>query len=648
MFAEYFFKKIVDTAVAVCKEQLSDILKTRNESARENKRSEAAKAQRWLHDDDISKIDLEPHEVARGEVSISTSDAYRILRAHVEGIDQWSNTVGFSDLRGVKSLSDIFVQLDTYLTPVKLHLDSSEKVSRLSLEEAIFGFTRHCVILGQPGAGKTTSMKKLCLQLIASSQTEISTVPLLVRFRDIKDTNFRGNIILRELARVLPLQFNLSGKAFSKADDIDGFFQELKEALLLRFVDDLNITIVLDGFDEFPNNDRKAQLAQDLRSLALSLLKSRVIVTCRTGEFPYEIENARTFEIAPLSAEQVHQFANRWLGRGNAEQATDFIQALNQSPFADTAIKPLSLAHLCAIYERIGKIPDRPKTVYRKIVALLLEEWDQQRSVKRPSRYAKFEPDRKFEFLSHLAFVLTAQSKSSVFGREQLLQAYRQISANFGLDSSQAADVVVEIESHTGLFLQSGFDQYEFVHKSLQEYLAAEYIVKLPSIPTARETLSVLGAELAIAVSVSSNPSLYLADLAINILSRTELPPTFYDAFLSRLLLERPDFHVEKVVILGFFCLLTMWINGGRVADPKHDRRDLSEQDELRYSKLLTLISANNALDILFEYYNVDTPLGSNDSIIRIPRKQWLEGFSIPPYLLIPRVFIRQVRRNKN
>ena len=49
------------------------------------------------------------------------------------------------------------------------------------------------------------------------------------------------------------------------------------------------------------------------------------------------------------------------------------------------------------------------------------------------------------------------------------------------------ASVIAELESHTGLFIQSGFDQFEFAHKSLQEFLTAEYLVKLPSIPTRKE-----------------------------------------------------------------------------------------------------------------------------------------------------------------
>jgi len=78
----------------------------------------------------------------------------------------------------------------------------------------------------------------------------------------------------------------------------------------------------------------------------------------------------------------------------------------------------------------------------------------------------------------------------------------------------EAQQVVNELETHTGLFIQSGYEQFEFAHKSLQEYLAAEYLVKLPSIPPERRILFKLPNELAIAVTISSNPSDYIIQVA--------------------------------------------------------------------------------------------------------------------------------------
>ena len=77
-----------------------------------------------------------------------------------------------------------------------------------------------------------------------------------------------------------------------------------------------------------------------------------MILTARTGEFTYHIEKMTAYEIAPLSKEQIAKFATAWLP--TAEGAT-FLSQVEHSPFADTAIKPLTLAHLCAIFERVRR-----------------------------------------------------------------------------------------------------------------------------------------------------------------------------------------------------------------------------------------------------------------------------------------------------
>ncbi len=219
--------------------------------------------------------------------------------------------------------------------------------------------------------------------------------------------------------------------------------------------------ILLDGLDEVSHKAKRDSIVGGVRRLAIQLEKARIILTARTGEFTYHIEKMTAYEIAPLSPRQIKRFAAGWLG---AKNARPFLKQVQRSPFADAAIKPLTLAHLCAIFERVRKIPEKPKSVYKKIVSLLLEEWDQQRSVQRISAYSDFEVDRKADFLSDLAHNLTILNKTSTFTRVDLLESYRQISVNYGLRDSEAQAVVNELETHTGLVVQSGADLFEFSH----------------------------------------------------------------------------------------------------------------------------------------------------------------------------------------
>jgi hypothetical protein len=251
------------------------------------------------------------------------------------------------------------------------------------------------------------------------------------------------------------------------------------------------------------------------------------------------------FELTPLSRPQIAIFASRWLG---PEDGDRLLLQIAKSTYSDTAIRPLTIAHLYAIYERAGRIPDKPKTVYRKIVNLLLEEWDEQRSVKRESAYANFEVDRKSEFLANLAYVLTMSVKRSAYSKDDLISAYERIYDNFGLPSGEAAKVAKELETHTGLFVRSGYDTFEFSHKSLQEYLTAEFIVRLPAVPSERRDLLRLPNELAISTAISSRPSQYFSHLVLERFEVLRPPFGFIRAFVTRLLLESPDFEKSPVV----------------------------------------------------------------------------------------------------
>jgi hypothetical protein len=225
----------------------------------------------------------------------------------------------------------------------------------------------------------------------------------------------------------------------------------------------------------------------------------------------------------------------------------------------------LTLAHLCAIYERTDDIPEKPKTIYKKIVNLLLEEWDLQRTIKRQSKYARFEVDRKYEFLCNLAYVLTVTRRQTVFSSADIVYLYGQICDQFGLDRNEAKEVAAELETHNGLLLQTGYEQFEFAHKSLQEFLTAEYLVKLPTIPD-WGMLGRLPYETAIAVAISSNPGAYLSELVFRRF-RTRMSENFIRAFLSRLIIEKPDLGSEAPLQLALLVLLSEYLDLSFVAE---------------------------------------------------------------------------------
>lgn len=374
--------------------------------------------------------------------------------------------------------------------------------------------------------------------------------PLLIKLREfnhpLKSKDDAG-IIIEYLFNTLGLKIKSSKEESVSVEQLN----RAKKNLVYDILEKSKVLLIVDGFDELNFKSHKEIVREEIGEMANFLEDAKIILTSRNADYDYANESIAIYEICPLVESQVEDFAIKWLG---AEDAPKFIEEVKKSPYHDTAIRPLTIAHLCAIYERIGKIPDKPKTVYKKIINLLLEEWDEQRGIKRTSKYAMFEVDRKFEFLSNLAFNLTIKNSKAIFSRSDLKAIYKNIYIDFDLEVTDSKEVITDIESHTGLFVRAGYDFYEFAHKSIQEFLTADYIVKLPNIPMQKRVIEKLPNELAIAITISSNPSEYFLQIVKKILLPMEDSYIFIQKFINRLILEKPDFYKNPKV--GFSAIL--------------------------------------------------------------------------------------------
>ncbi|WP_345980620.1 NACHT domain-containing protein [Sulfurimonas sp. HSL3-2] len=525
-----------------------------------------------------------------GQLSIDNKELESYISHHLNSVKNWSEEISFFDLKKAKSTDAVYVPLNLYVYPTRIRIEPNETIEAIPLNTALTyretleekeekknkqktvssnkssdidqtNSPNHFVILGQPGAGKTTTMKYLCRELLIGNENLLkhNNFPMLIRLREVNkrqkidqpDQELYNEILWSNFHEILglkiiyPTEFNDKNSIKQRS--------AYRKKLLVEALESLSPLIILDGFDEISFISSKQTVLNELKELGTLLEKSCMILTSRSSDFKYNLDKFHNFELKPLDDMQIKTFAKNWLV--SEIKADDFLKQLYDSPFKDTSIRPLTIAHLCAIYERNEKIPDKPKTVYRKVVTLLINEWDEQRSINRDSAYSQFESDRKFEFLSNLAYDLTIHVKKTIFDTNDLKNSYERIFENFDLPKGEAKKVANEIESHTGLFIEAGYDMYEFSHKSLQEYLTAEYIVKLPALPEKKEIIYSLANELAIATSISSNPSAYFYELVFNRLKvYKQFPSTFIQTFINRLLVEKPDFH--KSLEVGWALLL--------------------------------------------------------------------------------------------
>ena len=384
----------------------------------------------------------------------------------------------------------------------------------------------HFAVLGDPGAGKTTTLRRLATMVSANGE-----------FSDHDQFRFVVLVVCRSV------QWSANRDLYDVLGDIIGVTEKLARdldnpELAIRTLLNNGALVVIDGLDEVPESQR-SQLEQDIITLGMHLDKGKIIVSCRSGAYETRLTGFKTAEILPLSDAQIREIVTEFLGN----EAPGFFAALLRPdhPSRDLANRPLFLGQLVNIYQRRAKIPDRPIDLYDAIVHLVLEKWDLSRDVKRQSRYANFTVDDKKRFLAELALHLIANDMIR-FSRVDLVEAYGTLAEQYGLPRADAMAVVKEIESHTGLIVDSG-DGFEFSHLSLQEFLAADALLRGPR-TNFIDWWERFAEEAAIALALASDANGVLGELVEQLTPHVEARPL--QVFLHRLGQEQPRFKRDK------------------------------------------------------------------------------------------------------
>ncbi|MCG8685425.1 MAG: hypothetical protein MI892_11155, partial [Desulfobacterales bacterium] len=115
---------------------------------------------------------------------------------HIQFVDTWSSEISFSDLRQNKKIHNIYVPLDIFLYPSRIRIERSERPNTIEIDNLFNSENTHFIISGQPGAGKTTSMKYLCHRIIhdESFYPDLFNFPIVIRFRDLNSDKLESEI----------------------------------------------------------------------------------------------------------------------------------------------------------------------------------------------------------------------------------------------------------------------------------------------------------------------------------------------------------------------------------------------------------------------------------------------------------------------
>lgn len=306
------------------------------------------------------------------------------------------------------------------------------------------------VILGAPGAGKTSALRRLAIEWSRGSRNP-ELLPIYVQLRNVEETLLTPFDVIALAKRAL-------------GDESNESFEQLAQngqAILL-----------LDGLDEV-NQSHRSSLTESVSDICSQYPRMGVILTCRSSAYQGEFPDFERLSLLPFDDSQVAQWS--WLAIEDEVECNRFLRCLSDEPTIRELVRtPLLLSLTVDLYRHHGILPRERASILETYVSAMIDGWDRARDVPRLVMPAR--PKHVFWLLCNLSFHILQEQRLEF--REDEIQEWLS-------DGDWEENVNLHtIEDATGLLTRVHPGSFRFVHTAFIEYFCAEYIVRCASDPT--------------------------------------------------------------------------------------------------------------------------------------------------------------------
>ncbi|MEO5327302.1 MAG: SUMF1/EgtB/PvdO family nonheme iron enzyme [Magnetococcus sp. THC-1_WYH] len=371
----------------------------------------------------------------------------------------------------------------------------------VKLEEAFKntdGGLRQCVVLfGEPGAGKTTSLKKMLHHCLIQGSHSLGLpeglMPVFLRLRHFSEEYLH-----------IPLQSFID----KELEDLSAgrFPKELGR----DYWKDGKLLLLFDGLDEIADYNLRAKVAKRINDGLVGLQNQQIYaaVSCRFTGYGdgVRLENFFPLDVKPLDGEQVEEFVKVWFDEAGQYLVPDLakeakarslrlLKAMDEKDFADQRIKilmgnPLLLTLLCVVVLRGGEIPKKRAAFYQRCLDILLGKWRREQTGGEPLLDVK----TTLDILRPLAWKLHQENRRDNVKRLEFANfAEKRLASQ--KNRPTGLQILEWLHRDTGVFIEYAPSQYGFMHLGLQEYLAARHVVMASSDETLLDFLASQGDE---------------------------------------------------------------------------------------------------------------------------------------------------------
>ncbi|MCE2718937.1 MAG: NACHT domain-containing protein [Dolichospermum sp.] len=320
----------------------------------------------------------------------------------------------------------------------------------------------HLMILGQPGAGKSTFLRKIGLEALKgkSGQIQGEIIPVLLELKQFTTNEVNiYNIIEQEfISCQLPL-----AKEFTN--------QLLRRGKLL---------LLLDGLDEVPNKNFELVIDK-IQKFVKEYKQNKFVISCRTAAYRQKFQNFKEFIIADFNDQQIQQFIKNWFySQVDKQLKTDqkcWDKINTQEATKELARTPLLLTFLCLEYDESQDLPKKKATLYGNALDILLRRWAAEKRLPYEPIYRQLGIDLEKIMLAEIAYDNFAADKLFFSQPEVLNQIQKVLDSNDNAPKNLDVGKILDaITIEQGILVERARDVFSFSHLTLQEYLTAQHI----------------------------------------------------------------------------------------------------------------------------------------------------------------------------
>ena len=348
------------------------------------------------------------------------------------------------------------------------------------------------MVMGKPGAGKTTFLQKVALQCIRGELPSAS-IPIFIELRNLTEETLANSVTIAD-------DFSFLDYINRKFIDF-GISAQQVETLLKHG----KALILLDGLDEV-RADHTDTLLKQITKFSKTYYQNPFIITCRFAAQPYRFPGFTYIELADFNQAQIEAFAKKWFvaaaSKQNKEEglnlATQFIDKLKlpeNQPIRELAKTPILLNLTVSVFQAKADFPKKRSKLYEAGLDILLVRWDEARGIQRDEVYRSLSLPHKIKLLSHIA-ATTFEDGNYFFEQSEIeqhiadyLTTLPEVSSDPETRRLNSEAVLKAIEAQHGLLVERALGVYSFSHLTFQEYLTARNIVASPDTATLREAL---------------------------------------------------------------------------------------------------------------------------------------------------------------